>query len=84
MLLTFLIQMCLGIVTGIFSLLPSWTVDSSTVTSMAGWGAVGGSANGYVPENELLLCFALVIGVRLFFLTWAGVLFLYRLIPFNG
>lgn len=80
----FLIQMTGALFTALLSLLPSWSVDTSTVTTMDHTGVSFASLNNWVPEQMAFICLLIALGVRLFFLAWTGVLFLYRLIPFNG
>jgi hypothetical protein len=80
----FVIRMVGGIVTGLFSIIPAWSVDDSSMHTMDGVGLGVASLNGWVPEQLAVTLLLLILGVRLFFLAWTGVLFLYRLIPFNG
>jgi hypothetical protein len=79
---TFLIQLVLGIVTALFSLLPAWTPDTSTVTSTSsGFGSFLGAFDGYLPERLIVGCLALLIAIKLAMFGWDALMFAYHLIP---
>lgn len=84
MILTFLIDALLSVVQGLFSVLPTWSVDTSQMDTAKTVGLTAGSLNGWFPETFLFACLAVVLGVRLFMFAWNGLVWLYGLIPFNG
>lgn len=85
MITNFLISTALGIVTGLASLLPSWSVDTSAVTgASSNVGYILTGFNSYLPETMVVTCLGILLAVKLALFTWRVILAVYRLIPFNG
>lgn len=86
MITSFLLHLVLGVVTALFSLLPSWSVDpGGTVGQYSNsFATSAGSLDGYVPLRLALACLGVLISLRLFLLVWKGALFVYGLIPFKA
>lgn len=84
MITDFIVSMLLGVVRGVFSIIPAWSVDTSTIDSAKQAGLGAGSLDGWFPETFLFACLTVVLAVRLWFLVWNGVQWVYHLIPFNG
>lgn len=84
MITEFLISMLSGLVSGLFLLVPQWSIDTSSIETVESVGASIGGMNGWIPESFILGCLALILAVRLWFLVWNGVQWLYHSIPFNG
>ena len=79
------LDLVLAAVSGLLSLLPTWNLDDSAVTSFSGTlGDWMGRANGYVPEHLLWSCVGLLAAVRLALWAWRGLVFVYSMIPFVG
>jgi hypothetical protein len=79
----FFINMLAGIVTGIASLIPSWTADTSILNSVAGFSYSIGELNGWVPEDTALGCLLILVLLGAIVFGWRGLVFLYSMIPFN-
>lgn len=74
----------LGVITGLFSILPTWGVDTSVMDNALHLTTSAGSVDGWLPETMVFGCLAMSVGVRLFFWVWNGLQWLYHLVPFNG
>ena len=84
MITAFIIKLAAGLITALFSIIPAWGIDTSSVQAVDGTVTGVASLNGWVPEQMAFICLGIAVGVRLFFLAWSGILFVYRLVPFNG
>lgn len=84
MIVTFLCSVILGLVQGLFSLLPTWGVDTSSLTGAQSIAVSAGSLDGWIPETFIFGCLAVVVAARLWFLVINGFQWLYHLVPFNG
>lgn len=84
MITEFLISMLAGIVDGVLSIVPAWSIDTTAVTNVGSVGATLGGMNGWFPETFVLVCLGVLLLVRLWFLAWNAIQWLYHLIPFNG
>lgn len=84
MIIEWLIELVLSVVAGLFSILPTWVVDDSSLHTMDGTAIGVASLNGWVPERLLFQLVILGVAVKGFFLAWYGVVFVWRMLPFNG
>lgn len=83
MITTFIVQMLGGIVSGIFSLLPSWNVGNDVLEPVKSMSVSAASLDGWLPQNFIFGCLLMMIAVRLWFLVIDGIQWVYHLIPFN-
>jgi hypothetical protein len=78
----FLISLVLGVVTGLFSLLPAWSADTGVVSGQAnGAGTFLGAFDDYLPERTIVACLALLLVIKLAMFVWRLLVFVYGLIP---
>lgn len=84
MITDFILSTLLGLVQGLFSLVPSWGFDSSSVNAASSVSLSAASLDGWVPETFIFACLLLVIAIRLWFLVVNALQWVYHLIPFNG
>lgn len=84
MITTFFIQMVLGIIDGIFSVVPSWSVSTSTIDGAKSAGLTAGSLDGWFPETFLFGCLAVVLAARLWFFFFNAIQWIWHSLPFNG
>lgn len=76
--------MVTGLVAGLFSLIPSWNVDTSAVsTALGAIGSMGSLGDGYFPVTLMCICLGIVLGTKIVLDVWNLVVFLYELIPFK-
>lgn len=79
-----LFTLFLGLLSGLISLFPAWSLPGS----MSGWGAqVGGalsSVAGIFPVVTLGLCLAAVLASWLFIIGFQALVFVYKLIPLKA
>lgn len=79
-----IIELVAGLVQGVLGLVPEWNIDMSAISGFTtSIGSLIGRANGYVPATLLFACIGLLLAMKLAFLIWRGILFVYTLIPFN-
>lgn len=84
MIVTFLIQLVSGLVSGLLGLVPAWNIDTSVMSSFtADIGGLIGRVNGYVPSVLLMACLGLLLVVKLALLAWRVCVFVYSMIPLN-
>lgn len=74
-----------GILNGLLSLMPGWSVD---LTAVSGSGAsIGSNAyriNEWFPVDILAVCLVLIFTVDIGVAAWRLLVFVYELIPFKA
>lgn len=84
MIINWLFEVGASIIHGILYLVPSWSIADSILDQARSVGNVVGSMDNWFPINFIVGCLLLLLAVRLWFLVWNGIQWLYHLVPFNG
>ena len=74
----FIIGMTCGIISGFLDLMPSFTIDMSSLAAAGEAIGRAGALEAYFPVTTLFICFALVLGLKLWMLGYRLVLFVYH------
>ena len=71
MVLNLILTVLFNLVRGLFTLLPTWTPDLSTISrDFSQIGSTASWLNGYFPVTFLGTCIGLYLGARVFYYTW--------------
>lgn len=75
-----LVNLLMGVLTGVFALLPSYTPD---FPSFAGFGAAIGGANSAFPVVTLGVCILSLLGLQFFLFGVTLVTWIWDKVPFT-
>lgn len=74
-----IVSALVGILEGLVSPLPTYTLDTASFnTTAVSVGSIASVLNGYAPIAQVGIGLAVVLGLKLALLTWQVVVFIYH------